>query len=90
MLFVALLKKKISTKETLPRRLEWQAPEGVRTVAEYWLLTPDPNVILAFEGESIAPMEEAISAWDDVFDITIVPAITAEDGIKVAKQRMPH
>ena len=90
MLFVALLKRKVPTKEALPRRLEWKAPEGVRSVAEYWLQTPDPAVILVFEGESVTSMLQTTSAWDDLFDISIVPAITAEDGSKAAKQLMPQ
>lgn len=87
MLFVALLKAKAGTAvERTTRRMEWQYPDGVQVVAEYWLQTPDPNCITIFEAESIASMMAATAPWDDVFEITIVPAIRAEDGIEIAKQ----
>jgi len=89
MLFVALLKVRSGTiKERMARRLQWQPPEGMRPVAEYWLQTPDPSVISISEADSIAPIMAALAAWDDVFDITVVPAISAEEGIELAKQMM--
>jgi len=89
MLFVALLKVRSGTiKERMARRLQWQPPEGMRPVAEYWLQTPDPSVISISEADSVAPIMAALAAWDDVFDITVVPAISAEEGIELAKQMM--
>ncbi len=29
---------------------------------------------------------EAVSAWDDDFEITVVPAVTAEEGLRVANR----
>jgi len=41
MLFTALLKVKAGTVvERTTHRLEWQYPDGVTVVAEYWLQTP--------------------------------------------------
>lgn len=89
MLFVALLKVRSGTdKERTARRVQWQPPEGMRPVAEYWLQTPDPHCISIVEADSIAPIMAAVSQWDDVFDITVIPAITAEEGIELAKQAM--
>jgi hypothetical protein len=89
MLFAALLKVRAGTiVERATRRAEWQAPEGVQLVAEYWLQTTDPSVISIIEADNIAPIMAAVAAWDDVFDITVVPAITAEEGLELVKQMM--
>ncbi len=87
MLFVTLLKPKAGTsKERITRRAQWQYPQGMRMVAEYWLQTTDPAVISVCEAESVAPIMVALAEWDDVFDFTVVPAITAEEGLQLAKQ----
>ena len=89
MLFVALLKVRGGTPpENIARRAQWQYPEGIKQVAEYWLQTSDPTVITIYEAESIAPIMAISTEWGDVFDITVVPAITAEDGLALAKQMM--
>jgi hypothetical protein len=89
MLFVSLLRTSAGTpQETAARRLKWQYPEGVRVVAEYWLQSSDPAVIAVFEADSIAPIMAINVEWGDVFDITVVPAITAEDGLQLLRQMM--
>ncbi len=62
--------------------------EGIHAVAEYWLQTSDPNVIAIFETDSITQIMQAETAWDDVFDISVFPAITAEEGMELAKKMM--
>ena len=89
MLFVALLKSKASTpKERIARRAQWQYPEGIRLVAEYWLQTGDPAIVSIVETGSVAPIMATLAEWGDVFDITVVPAITAEEGLQLAQQMM--
>ena len=89
MLFVCLLKVRSgTTKERVARRVEWNYPEGLQLVAEYWLQTTDPACISIVEADSIAPILAAVSAWDDVFDITVVPAVAADEGIQMARQMM--
>lgn len=89
MLFVALAKVRAGTRqERIARRLEWQYPEGARLVAEYWLQIDDPQVISVLEADSVAPLMAAVSAWDDVFELTVVPAITAEEGLQLAMQKV--
>ena len=86
MLFVALAKSRPGTsREATARRLQWQYPDGMRVVAEYWLQTSDPAVIIVAEGDSVVPIMVTIAQWDDVFDITVIPAITAEEGLELAK-----
>ena len=87
MLFVTLLKVRSgTTRERVGRRIDWKYPDGMRVVAEYWLQTPDPNVIMVAEADSVGPIMAARVQWDDVFDITVVPAVTAEEGIQLAQQ----
>ncbi len=89
MLFISLLRTSAGTpQETAARRLKWQYPEGVRPVAEYWLQTNDPAVISIFEADSVASIMAINVEWGDVFDITIVPAVTAEDGLGLLRQMM--
>ena len=89
MLFVALLKLKGgSAQERIARRMQWQHPEGTRPIAEYWLQTEDPKVIAIFEADSVAPMMAISGAWEDFFEVTIVPAMTAEEGLQLGKQMM--
>ena len=89
MLYVALMKiGEGKLREALAKRLQWQIPEGMNLVAEYWLQTPDPNVVAAFETDNIAPMMQLEAEWDDIFAITIVPAVSAEEGLELAKKTM--
>jgi len=89
MLYVALMKIfEGKNNAALAKRLQWQSPEGVNVVAEYWLETPDPLVIAIFETESKAAMMQFTTAWNEYFAITIVPAITAEEGLELGKKMM--
>ena len=75
-----------TVKERVARRAEIQPSAGRKLVAEYWLPTSNPQVITVFEADSMAPIMESIVTWGDVFDITIFPALTAEEGLQLAKQ----
>ena len=89
MLYVALLKAIGGTpKENIARRAQWKYPEGIKPVAEYWLQMGDPSVVSIFEADSIAPIMAITTEWGDIFDITVVPAITAEEGIQLAQKMM--
>ena len=91
MLFIALLSSKPawSATQSLQRRIEWKVPEGSKTIAEYWLQTNTPRVISIFEADNIAPIMASTAPWTDLFEITVVPAVTAEEGLKLASQMMP-
>jgi hypothetical protein len=93
MLFTALLKVRegSTTNERIMRRAQYGYPEGARPVTEYWLQTTDPslpNVVATYEADSVEPILALVADWDDHFHITVVPAITAEDGLKVVEQMM--
>jgi hypothetical protein len=91
MLFVALYSPKPGTKptESLSRRMEWKPPEGIKVVGEYWLQNPNPHIIVAFEVDNYATIMAMNMHWNDLYDITVVPAITGEEGLKLAKKMMP-
>lgn len=88
MLFVTLARAKpgSTVRERMARRLDWSFPEGARIVAEYWLQTEDPTVVMAVEADSMAPIMAAIAQWDDVLDIQVFPAVTAEEGMQLARR----
>lgn len=89
MLFVALGKPKPgASQERITRRTHWQYPEGLRLVAEYWPLGSEYAVISIFEGDSAVAMIASLTAWSDVMDITITPAVTAEEGMRLAQGMM--
>lgn len=89
MLFVALGKIRSGTAgERIARRMQWQYPEGAELVAEYWLQGNDPTLISVIESESITPIMAATSQWDDVFEFNVFPAVTAEEGMKIAEGMM--
>jgi hypothetical protein len=89
MLFVATLRVTGGTaQERIARRAEWQYPAGTRLVAEYWLQGTDPAVITVFETDDNGAIFALTSAWSDVFDIDVVPAVTGEQGLALAAQMM--
>lgn len=89
MLFVALLKATSGTpKDRLARRVKWQYPKDSKIIAEYWLQTSNPTVISIFEANNVAPIMGTLAEWGDVYDISVFPAITAEEGLELAKQMM--
>jgi hypothetical protein len=93
MLFTAVLKAKegSTSNERIMRRAQYSFPEGFRPVTEYWLQTIDPSlphVVVTFEADSVEPILQIFADWDDHFHITVVPTITAEQGLQVIEQMM--
>lgn len=90
MLFVLLLETKPGTtfQEGGTRRLQWQYPEGMEVLAEYWLETDSPRVVSIVEAESMAPFGAIRMHWGDLFEIDVFPAVTAEQGMEMVRQGM--
>ena len=88
MLFVVMGKPKAAStgRERIARRMSWEYPAGMRMVAEYWPMSTEVAVIAVAEADNVASIMTAIVDWDDVFDLTVVPAMTAEQGLEMAKQ----
>ena len=67
----------------LMRRAAWKYPEGIRTIAEYWPSASDVQVVTIFSADDYASIMEVVFEWNDVFDIQVFPAVSAEDGLKI-------
>ena len=67
----------------LMRRATWNYPSGIEVVAEYWPMAADIQVVTIVSADDIAAVWELVAEWEDVFDIDVSPAISAEDGLKV-------
>lgn len=86
--FVAFLKFRSSVPgaerdAALMRRASWQYPTGTTMIAEYWPLSGDCQVVPVFRADTFGPIMEVESEWNDVFDISIFPAVSAEVGLQV-------
>ena len=89
MLFVALMNVKAGTEEErIGRRLEWEVPEDIKITGEYWLHTPDPEIVVVIEADGFAPLLGFTAAWNDVYDIRIYPAIGADEGLDLVRHMM--
>ncbi len=90
MLFVVLLSTKpgSSLQEGGARRLQWEYPEGMNVLAEYWLETDSPRVISVVEADSMAPFGAVRMDWGALFEIDVFPAVTAEQGMEMLRQAM--
>jgi hypothetical protein len=79
--------------ECLGRRLTYKEPEGADMLFEYWpsgLGDNTPAVVAGYEMSDFAPIMELELFWGEYFDITMLPAVSAEDGIKLGADAMQH
>jgi len=89
MLFVSLMRlREGKMQSAMAQRMQWEYPEGVKLVAEYWLPTNDPSVINILEVDDPGAIMLMKSAWDDIFDIKVFSAMTAEEGMDWIKKFM--
>lgn len=89
MLFVALMKMREGKMQPgMAQRMQWEIPKEVNMIGEYWLTTNDPKVISIFEADSSDPIMQILTVWDDVFDVKIFSAVTAEEGMDWIKKVM--
>jgi hypothetical protein len=70
----------------LVRRAAWQYPAGITVVAEYWPVSADYQVITVFSAESFAAIMEVELEWNDVFDISVFPAVSADEGLRTGAE----
>ncbi len=89
MLFVSLMRMREGKMQSgMAQRMQWEYPEGVNVLGEYWLSTNDPSVISIYEVDRYDLILELKATWDDVFDITVFSATTAEEGMEWIKKVM--
>ena len=90
MLFVALLKPRGTTtfQEGVARRLQWDYPQGVRVLGEYWLETESPRVVSVMEADGMDAFGQIRMHWNDMFEIEVFPAVTGEQGMEMARRDM--
>jgi hypothetical protein len=67
----------------LIRRAGWTYPAGVRVIAEYWPAAAGPHVVSIFSADSFDVIMEIVFQWNDVFDVEVFPAISADEGLKI-------
>src|SRR6478609_3331206 len=67
----------------LGRRANWQYPDGVRVIAEFWPMSSDITVVSVFSADEIDGIFQFELEWSDVFDIEVHPAVSAEDGLRI-------
>jgi len=74
-------------REALGRRAMYQFPPGLKVLAEYWVSGPTA-VVAVFEAEGYAPIMKLTLDWEDVFDIAVYTATTAQEGLRIGAQMM--
>ena len=91
MQFVALYSPKpgVTPTQTLERRMKWNPPEGMKKVAEYWLANSSPHVIVVYETDNFGAIMGANMPWGDLMNWSVFPAISSDEGLKLAQQMMP-
>jgi len=67
----------------LARRAQWKWPEGAKPIAEFWSPVSAPLVYSVFEANDIAPVWQVAADWDDVFQVAVIPVVTADEGLKI-------
>lgn len=72
----------------LMRRAGWKYPSGASVIAEYWPAAEDPAVVSIFRTDDFGAMMEIDLTWGDIFDVTIFPAVSAEEGLKIGPDVM--
>ena len=68
--------------ERYARRLQWQYPQGITPVAEYWVHSSELSVFAVVEAQSAEPLAAMRMEWDDLFEIDVFPVVTAEEGLE--------
>lgn len=70
----------------LMHRAGWKYPSGLDVLAEYWPAAEDPAVVSIFRTDDFGALMEIEFTWGDTFDITVLPATSAEDGLKLGPE----
>ena len=72
----------------LVRRTSWSYPAGLNVIAESWTAGASPAVVVIADADDFAPLMELNMTWSDVFEVTTLPAVSAEEGLKIGPEVM--
>jgi hypothetical protein len=67
----------------LMRRAQWQYPNNMKVLGEYWPVGNDPAVLVIAETADYEPLMEISLNWSDLFDIRVTPAIDPVAGAQL-------
>lgn len=70
----------------LARRAAWQYPASVRVIAEYWPMAANVQVVTIFSADDFASVMELVFEWNDVFEIDVHPAVSADEGLRTGAE----
>lgn len=68
--------------EIMGRRAEWEFPQGMTLIAEYWSPRNAPAVVSIFEVDDAATLMINSVAWVDALEVDIFPVVTWEEGLE--------
>jgi hypothetical protein len=85
MLFAVIMHQHVPNAALIERRAKWTYPEGMNVVGEYWLEGSVASAIAFVEADTYAQILQLTSAWDDIVDVQVAPAISAADGMALAE-----
>ena len=72
--------------EALVRRAQWSFPEGITVLAEYWTTADEMAVVVVARADEFQPLWSVVATWQDKFDITVLPAVSAEEGLRIGPE----
>jgi hypothetical protein len=70
----------------LARHGRYRLPEGCEPIAEYWPSGPIA-VVAVLEAKDEAAAGQLARDWQDAFDVTVFPAVSARDELKMGSPR---
>ncbi len=77
--------------ECIARRAEYEYPEGIEPIAEYWpagVGHETPAVVAIWRAEDFSPFLGMEMLWSEYFDMKWFPIVDAKDGIKFLTEAM--
>ena len=69
--------------EALINRASWNYPTGAEVIGEFWTAASNPALVVILRTDDYAALLEIGVTWGHVFDITTLPAVSAEEGLKI-------
>jgi Protein of unknown function (DUF3303) len=72
----------------LAQRAGWTYPAGVEVIGEYWPIAEDPAVVSIVRTSDISALMEVQMTWGATFDVRVVPAVSAEEGLRIGPDVM--